>query len=264
MPPVDPVRPLARAPAAILVRPQLAGNIGMAARAMLNFGLTDLRLVAPRDGWPQRDAWAASAGADVVLEAARVFDTVEAAVADLHRVLATTARERGQEKAVLGADGAAASLLELGSANLPTGVLFGPERVGLGNDEVALADAVVSFPVNPGHTSLNLAQAVLIVGYEWWKLASGGEPPHRAPAGVPATRGHLVGFFDQVEAELDAAGFFNPPEKRPVMVRNFRNIFHRLSLTRQDVQTLRGAVQALVRGRRGTRPFPAAPSQDRT
>jgi tRNA/rRNA methyltransferase len=238
-------------PVVILVRPQLAENIGMCARAMLNFGLTEMRLVAPRDGWPKKGARQAASGAAAVLDGARLFDTVEAAIADLNTVYATTARERGQVKPVLAADEAAREVRRLGGEGASVGVLFGPERMGLSNDDVVLADAIISFPVNPDFSSINLAQSVLIVGYEWWKLVSGGEAPI-APTRTspPATREHVLAFFAYLERELDAAEFFTPVEKRPVMLRNLRNIWHRLTMSEQDVQTLRGVIAALVTGHR--------------
>ncbi|WP_307285377.1 RNA methyltransferase [Labrys wisconsinensis] len=241
-------------PVVILVRPQLAENIGMCARAMLNFGLTEMRLVAPRDGWPKKGARQASSGAASVLDGATLFETVQEAIADLNRVYATTARERGQTKPFFAADEAAAEMRTLTEGGSRVGVLFGPERMGLSNDDVGLADAVISFPVNPEFSSINLAQSVLLVGYEWWKLVSGGRAPI-APTRVspPAERRHLLSFFDYLERELDATGFLTPAEKRPLMVRNLRNIWHRLAMTEQDVQTMRGVVAALVTGRRGGR-----------
>jgi tRNA/rRNA methyltransferase len=241
-------------PAIILVRPQLAENIGMCARAMMNFGLEEMRLVAPRDGWPKKGARQASSGAASILDKASLFDSVEEAIADLNFVFATTARERGQIKRVLAADEAARETLTVTGSGGRVGVLFGPERMGLSNDEVVLADAILSFPVNPEFSSINLAQSVLLVGYEWWKAISGGQAPI-APmrASPPATRAHLLAFFAYLERELDAASFFTPEEKRPIMQRNLRNIWHRLELTEQDVQTLRGVVAALVTGRRGGR-----------
>lgn len=241
-------------PVVILVRPQLAENIGMCSRAMMNFGLTEMRLVAPRDGWPRKGARQASSGASAVLDDARLFDTVEEAVGDLNRVYATTARERGLIKPVMAADAAALEMSGLTAEGSRVGVMFGPERMGLSNDDVVLADKLISFPVSPAFTSINLAQAVLLVGYEWWKLASGGAPPiatTRSPQ--PARREHLLSFLDFVEAELDRAAFFNPEEKRPIMTRNLRNIWHRLEMSEQDVQTLRGVVSALVTGRRGAK-----------
>ncbi|MDJ1158430.1 RNA methyltransferase [Chelatococcus sp. SYSU_G07232] len=244
-------------PAVILVEPQMGENIGMAARAMANFGLSELRIVNPRDGWPNDKALATAAGAAHVIEGARIFPDVRSAVADLHYLLATTARERGQMKPILGADGAAAEIHGRISAGERVGVLFGRERIGLENDEIALADAVVTFPVNPAYASLNLAQAVLLVGYEWFKTAQAGALPFAtAERSPPATREGVISFFEYLEAELDAVSFFMPPEKRPLMTRNLRNIFHRIGMTEQDVRTLRGAVVALVQGRRGGRNRP--------
>ena len=246
---------LAGGPAIILVRPQLAVNIGMCARAMANFGLDDLRLVNPREGWPRvgeyRDlAYAAAAGAAHLLDAARVFDSVEAAVGDLHFLYAATARERGQMKSVLVP---ARAMSETAATMEKRGVLFGPERTGLDNDEVALADAVLTFPANPAYASLNLAQAVLLIGYEWFKAAHGDAPPPSAiPRAVspPAQREMVLAFFDFLEGKLDDAGFFRPVTKKPGMRRNLRNFFHRMALTEQDVRTLWGAVVRLVEGPR--------------
>ena len=246
-------------PVIVLVRPQLAVNIGMAARAMANFGLSDLRLVAPKGGWPRTDhyreeAEAAAAGALDLLGSATVFPTVEAAVADLTCVYATTARERGQGKPVLAPDAGMAAWAAPIQAGEKRGILFGPERTGLGNDEVALADAILTFPVNPAYGSLNLAQAVLLVSYEWMKHKGDAALPfgwvERSP---PAERGAVLSFFDYLERELTEAGYFKPDDKQPVMRRNLRNIFHRIGLTEQDVRTLRGAVVRLVEGPRGGR-----------
>ena len=243
-------------PVIVLVRPQLAVNIGMCARAMTNFGLTDLRLVAPREGWPRTDerrdvAYAAAAAGGHLLDAARVFDTTAEAIGDLDYVLATTARERGQAKRVLtpmAAMGETAVRLANGERH---GVLFGPERTGLDNDEVALADAILTFPVNPGHGSLNLAQAVLLVGYEWFRHAVGDAPPFEVPErSPPAKREALFAFFEHLETKLDERGFFRPASKRALMQRNLRNIFHRRGLTEQDLRTLWGAVVRLVEGPR--------------
>jgi tRNA/rRNA methyltransferase len=240
-------------PAIILVAPQLGENIGMAARAMANFGLSDLRLVAPRDPFPNSQAEAAAAGAVHVIEAARVFPDLRSAMADLNWVFATTARERGQMKRVFAADTAMTDSARRIAQGERVGILFGRERTGLENDDIALADAVVTFPVNPAFASLNLAQAVLLVGYEWIK-ASGVHLPFSTPErSPPATREALMSFFDFLEAELDRCGFFVPAHKRPVMTRNLRNIFHRMQLTEQDLRTLRGAAVALVNGRRGGR-----------
>ncbi len=241
-----------QAPAVILIEPQLAENIGTTARAMLNCGLTDLRLVRPRQYWLADKAVAASSGAaGRVLDVARVFDTTEAAIADLNRVFATTARNRFMVKPVVTPRVAAEQMRALTGEGQQCGVLFGPERTGLHNDDVALADAVLSVPLNPDYCSLNLAQAVLLVAYEWFQ-ASLAEPPADMTKGAApaATKEQLVGFFEHLEGELDAAGFFRVSEKRPAMVRNIRNMFQRASLTQQEVGTLRGIVTELVTLRR--------------
>jgi tRNA/rRNA methyltransferase len=243
-------------PAIILVRPQLAVNIGMCARAMANFGLDDLRLVNPRQGWPRTDeyrevAYSAAAGATDLLDAAKLFPSVEAAVGDLHTLYATTARERGQMKAVLSpsvAMGAAAA-----AVGERRGILFGPERTGLDNDEIALADAIITFPTSPTYASLNLSQAVLICGYEWFKAAHGDAPPPPTvlrPQSPPAEREMLLAFFDFLEGKLEDNGFFRPVTKKPGMRRNLRNMIHRMEPTQQDVRTLWGAVVRLIEGPR--------------
>jgi tRNA/rRNA methyltransferase len=248
--------PLGGGPTVILVRPQLAVNIGMCARAMANFGLDDLRLVNPRQGWPRSDeyrevAYSAAAGATDLLDAAKVFPSVEAAVGDLHVVYATTARERGQMRAVLSpgvALGATAA-----AAGETRGILFGPERTGLDNDEVAIADAIITFPSSPTYASLNLSQAVLLCGYEWFKAAHGdAPPPPTIPRAIspPAQREMLLAFFNFLEDKLEESGFFRPVTKKPGMRRNLRNIFHRMEPTQQDVRTLWGAVVRLVEGPR--------------
>ncbi len=233
-------------PAVILVDPQLGQNIGMAARAMLNCGLEELRLVRPRDGWPNSAAESAASGADVVLEKARLFDTTAAAVADLHRVYAATARPRGMITPVVTPRQAAAEMRDNVGAGTRAGVIFGPERSGLVNDDIALADAVLSVPLNPAFASLNLAQAVFVVGYEWL-IAGSGTPARELSLGAtrPATKAELVGLFERLEAALDGRGFLNPVEKRPTMVRNLRNLFQRADLTEQEVRTLHGIVSLL-------------------
>jgi len=243
-------------PAIILVRPQLAVNIGMCARAMANFGLSDLRLVAPREGWPRtgayrKGAYAAAAGAVHLLESARVFDDLRAATADLSFVYAATARGRGQLKPVAMPSQAMPVMAQRVAAGERHGVLYGPERTGLDNDEVAAADAILTFPVNPAYASLNLAQAVLLTGYEWFRAAHGETPPFEVPdRSPPATREMTEAFFAFLEEQLDAREFFRPITKKPVMSRNLRNIFHRMSLTEQDVRTLWGVVVRLVEGPR--------------
>lgn len=255
------------APVVILVAPQMAENIGMAARAMANFGLHELRLVAPRDGWPQKTtrkkgAWQAASGATHILDKAGLYATLPEAIADLHAVYATTARSREQMKRVVTPAELMPELPVRIAGGQRVGILFGRERTGLDNDEVSLADAILTFPVDPKFASLNLAQAVLLVGYEWFKASTGGAAPFPAgPPSVPATREGMVSFFGFLEDSLADAGFF-PPDKRPIMARNLRDIFHRLEMTEQDVRTLRGAMTALVRGRRGgSRPDRAAASR---
>jgi tRNA/rRNA methyltransferase len=253
----DHTRPcLEGGPAVVLVRPQLAVNIGMCARAMANFGLSDLRLVSPREGWPRngvlrKGAHAAAAGAVHLLEAAKLFDTIEAAVADLHFVWATTARERGQHKRVLLPAEAMPETARAIAAGERHGILFGPERTGLDNDEVASADAVLTFPVNPAYASLNLAQAVLLTSYEFRRAATGAAVPfERLQRSPPAPHEMVLSFFAYLEGELERAGFFRPLGKQPVMRRNLRNMFHRMQLTEQDVRTWRGMIVRLVEGPR--------------
>ena len=240
------------APVVILVEPQLGDNIGAAARAMANFGLSRLRLVKPRDGWPNPRAWVAASGADRVLDQAELFDTVEAAIADLTFVLATTARAHDQAKPVVSPEAAAQLMVPKVAAGETVGVVFGRERYGLENHEVSLADYIVTLPVNPAFASLNLAQAVLIIGYEWRKLESGGALPFAMPQkSAPATREQLLAFFGNLERELERVEYFRPPDKRDTMLINLRNIFHRMGPTRQDIQTLQGVIMAIAEGRKG-------------
>jgi len=245
-------------PIVVLVEPQLGENIGTAARAMANFGLTQLRLVNPRDAWPNVHARRAASGADAVLDGAQLFDSVEAAIADCNFVLATTARAHDQAKPVIGPAEAAREMAArlAGAENSESAervaVLFGRERWGLINTEVGLADRIVTFPVNPAFASLNLAQAVLIVAYEWFNVAGGGTlpftMPHRSP---PAGKEQLFAFFATLERELERVEFFRPAEKRETMTINLRNIFTRLAPTQQDIQTLHGVVMAIAEGRKG-------------
>ena len=234
-------------PAFILVAPQMGENIGAAARVMANFGLTDLRLVAPRDGWPNPAAETMSAGAlpDVVKVA--VFDTVEQAIADCAMVFATTARPREMEKPVVGASEA---ISRIRATPARSAVLFGGERAGLPNEAVALADAVLSYPVNRAFASLNLAQAVALLAHGYAEANAGGPPPgFMASKEVPATREELVGMMEHFEEELDRAGFFYPDAKRAPMAQNLRNAFTRAGWTAQEVSTFRGAIKALAMGR---------------
>ncbi len=239
-------------PVVILIAPQLGENIGMAARAMLNCGLTELRLVRPRDAWPSPAAGAAAAGADRVIDEARLFDTTEEAIADLHRVFATSARPRDMAKPVVTPLQAARELRAEAAAGNKTGLLFGPERSGLVNDDIALADAVLTVPLNPAFSSLNLAQAVLLVGHAWYTAADETAPRKlEIGSGRPATKAEVVNFFTRLEAALDETGFLTPPEKRPNMVRNLRNLFHRVAPTEAEVNTLHGIISALRSGRKG-------------
>ena len=244
--------PLLGGPTIILVEPQLGENIGTAARAMLNFGLTALRLVRPRDGWPNRRAVAAASGADAVIDGAELFDSTAAAIADLNSVYATSARRRNMLKPVMTPAHAAGAMRAAAGHGARIGVLFGPERSGLDNDDVSLAEALISVPLNPAHASLNIAQAVLLVGYEWFRAGNEDPGERMEPGGtVAAPRADLLRFFEHLESELDAGGFLRPPEKRPVMVRNIRNMFQRAGLTEREVRTLRGIVAALAGRRRG-------------
>ena len=258
----------AEAPALILVRPQLADNIGMTARAMANFGLGELRLVAPRDGWPNEKARIAASGANFIVDGAQAFATLKEGLAGLHWVCATTARQRDLAKAVLTPEQAVAEMRQRFAAGQRCGVLFGPERNGLETEEVANADATVMAPVNPNFASLNLAQAVLLMSYEWMKQANSGtlgrvttyeaplQPGLRTRGSPPATREELIGLFEQLEGELDRSGFFTAPEKRPSVVQNLRSMFTRMGATEQEIRTLRGIVKALVGGKRSRRESP--------
>lgn len=237
-------------PVVILVKPQMAENIGAAARAMLNFGLGELRLVAPRDGWPNPDARAMASRADAVLDGARVFERTEEAIADLQAVFATTARRRDMVKTLQTPRRAAEQARGLINGGARVGLMFGGERAGLDNDDVALASHLVHIPANPAFSSLNLAQAVLLLGYEWFQ--SGHEGPAESVSANdtrPATAEELLTFFGRLEAALEEGGFFHVAEMRPIMQRNVRNIFQRAGLMEQEVRTLHGVVSALVRGR---------------
>ena len=256
-------------PTLILVRSQLADNIGMVARAMANFGLDNLRLVAPRDGWPNEKARAAASGADYIIDAASVFATIEESIGDLNFVCATTARQRDLAKPVLTPEQAAQQIRRRMEAGQSCGVLFGPERAGLETDEVAMADAIVMAPVNPKFASLNLAQAALLLGYEWLRETQRGtlgrvttyedalQPGMQTRGSPPASKEELIGFFEHLESELDRLGFFNPPHKRQTVVRNVRTMFSRMNATEQEVRTLRGIVATLSHGKGSGRKSPA-------
>src|SRR5580658_3293291 len=239
-------------PVVILVEPQLGENIGAVARAMANFGLSRLRLVRPRQAWPNDKARMMAAGADRILDSAQLYDTLEGAIADCTFVLATTARAHDQAKPVVGPAEAAALMAPRVAAGENVAILFGRERNGLENDEVALADRIVTLPVNPAFASLNLAQAVVIVAYEWFKLASGETLPFAMPQkSAPAPKEQLLAFFAALERELEKVEFFRPPDKRETMQINLRNIFTRMQPTRQDIQTLHGVIMAIAEGRKG-------------
>ena len=237
-------------PSIILSRPQLGENIGAAARAMANFGLDDLRLVAPRDGWPNEKAVHMAAGAVGIVEKARVFENLREALGDLHLVYATTARDRGITKEVLTPEEAAKRLRRASLHGEKTGILFGNERAGLDNDEISLADAVITVPTAE-FASMNLAQTVLVASYEWFR--SGGTTPaaqtEHGPLHRKPTREEIFGLFDHLERELVDSGFLYPPAKHGVMVRAIRATVHRAKLTYQEVQTLRGMIVALVKNK---------------
>jgi TrmH family RNA methyltransferase len=242
---------IGNSPVVILVRPQLADNIGACARAMANGGLFHLRLVAPRDGWPQEKAWRNSSGADRILDEAMVFASVKEAVVDLHHVFATCPRPRHVIKPVLTARGAAAELHEICARDLRAGVLFGPERAGLDNDDMAAADALVRFPLNPAFMSLNLAQAVMVLAYEWW-TANDATLPRLLMTNETrvATKAELENFLTHLVDQLDACGFLRNLPKRDGMVRNIRHFFQRGEVTEQELRTLHGIVTELAIGRR--------------
>jgi tRNA/rRNA methyltransferase len=250
-------------PAIILSHPQLGENIGAAARAMANFGLTDLRLVTPRHGWPDAKATAMAAGAAKVVEEARVFGTLREALGDLNLIYATTARERGITKEVLTPAEAAKRLRAVAARGEKTGILFGNERAGLDNDEISLCDCVITIPT-AHFASINLGQAVLLTAYEWLRAAD-ITPPARlehGPVHRKPTRKELLDLFDHLERELKESGFLFPPEKRDAMVRAVRATIHRARLTYQEVQTVRGMLVALAKGKH--RPRVTKQGADRT
>jgi tRNA/rRNA methyltransferase len=240
-------------PAIILVEPQLGDNIGAAARAMLNCGLMDMRLVRPRDGWPNPRAEAMASGALAVLDQARVFESTADAVAELELVLATTARERDLSRTVLTPRAAAERMDGHIAKGGKAGILFGPERAGLVNDDVILADAVINVPLNPAFSSLNLAQAVLLVGYEWYQTDVTVDAETDWGAAPPATVEDREFFFTRLEEEMDRAGFLFPPHLAPTIKRNIRAMFTRTNLTDQEVRTMHGVISALINPRNRNR-----------
>ena len=229
-------------PVIVLVRPQLGQNIGKAARAMLNFGLTEMRLVAPRDGWPNPDAGPAASGADVVLEQAQVFDTTEAAIADCSLVFASTVRRRDLVMPVVGPEEMAD---RIAASPAQSAILFGPERSGLETEEVALANAIVTVPINPDFGSLNLAQAVILLAYECSRRSSLAQPTAK-DAEPPAPHGELEGMVQQLNAELDAKGYFHPPSRTQATKNTLRTIFTKTGWSSREVKAVRGIVRALV------------------
>jgi tRNA/rRNA methyltransferase len=235
------------APAIVLVRPQLGENIGKAARAMLNFGLTDLRLVTPRDGWPNPSAGPAASGADVVLDRARVFNSVAEAVADCPFVYATTVRKRGLVVPVVSPEEAA---LEIRRQREPSAILFGAERSGLETEEVAIAAKIVTVPVNPEFRSLNLAQAVILLAYEWSKGADLAVPTQADEAEPRAEHEHLEGLIQQLYAALEAADYFHPPDRTPATKNTIRTILTKGGWSTREVQAMRGIVRALSQPRK--------------
>ncbi len=232
----------------ILVEPQLGQNIGAVARAMLNFGLTDLRLVRPRDGWPNQEAVAPAAGADKVLENVKVFPSTHTAIADLNRIFATSCRSHDMVKFIYAPNVALKSLASTAQEGQKVGVLFGSERCGLHNDDLSLCEAHIKIPTNPGFSSLNIAHAVVLIAYEWFlQVTSCPTQVFRTGATHLATGEDVGNFFAHLEEELDRTGFLRHKKKRPTMVRNIRNIFQRAQLTDQEVRTLRGIIRSLVR-----------------
>ena len=253
----DSTKPFAPSPgpAVILVEAQLGENIGMAARAMLNCGLTELRLVSPRDGWPNEDALTASAGADTIINNTQVFDTTADAVADLQLVFAATARPRDMTNRVITPSQAAGEAHRFINEGGSTGVLFGRESKGLKNDDIVQSDAIIMVPVNPAFSSLNLAQAVFAIGHEWFKAEASSDEMAADDLSMPketrpANKAELERLFEHLEEELDASGFLHVAEKRPGMVRNIRNMLQRAGLTEQEARTLRGIITSLVTKRR--------------
>ena len=250
---------LGPAPSVVLCHPQLGENIGTAARAMANFGLHELRLIEPRDGWPNEKAITAASGANWIIDKASVHATLSDALKDMNFVYATTARPRGMIKEVITPEQAGDDMRARIGRGEKVAILFGRERWGLSNDEVSLADVIITAPVNPAFASINIAQAVLLVGYEWYKdqaetlgqqtpeLAALDGPGLQTPDTRPATKEELSGFIGHLERELDIAGFFKTDAKKPGMLRNIRNIFSRATLTEQEVKSLRGIVSSLTR-----------------
>ena len=235
------MRPDAK-PIIVLVRPQLGQNIGKAARAMLNFGLTEMRLVAPRDGWPNPDAGPSASGADAVLEKARVFPTVQDAIADCSLIFASTVRRRDLVMPVVGPEEMADRIAH---SNGRSAILFGPERSGLETEDVALANAIVTVPINPEFGSLNLAQAVILLAYEWSKRSSLSQPTVKELE-TAAPHAELDGLVTQLNEELAAKGYFHPPSRTEATKNTLRTIFTKTGWSSREVKAIRGVIRALV------------------
>lgn len=248
-------------PAIILCEPQLGENIGTAARAMANFGLWDLRLVNPREGWPNAKAVSAAAKADHVIARVQVFDKVEDAVADLSLVFATTARLRDMAKPVLGPDDAADMLASHIAGGAGAGLMFGRERWGLNNAEVALADKIVTLPVEAAFASLNIAQAVLVLAYEWRRASGNDALLFGDQMQAPAPKEELIGLFEHLEGALDDAGFFKTAAKRPTVIANLRAMLGRSGFSSQEVRTLRGVIASLDRQHERSNPARQKPKK---
>ncbi len=250
-----------KAPVIVLIRPQMGENIGAVARAMANFGLTELRLVAPRDGWPNARAWEVSSGAGHILDAAQLYADIPSALADIHTAYATTARGRDIAKRVVTPEEAVKEIIgeasRPNSSTLKNALLFGPERTGLENDDIALCDAFITIPTTPDYFSLNLAQAVVILGYEWFTTTVDSPAanitkitPQNNEQSPPATKEEWAGLFAQLEAYLDEAKYFRVAEKREVMWNNARNMLLRGRFSSQEISTLRGMLRVIWEGRK--------------
>jgi tRNA/rRNA methyltransferase len=257
-------------PIIILTRPQLVENIGAVARAMLNCGLAELRIVAPRDGWPQPTAsghimpvmegwiaerlFAASSGADEVLNNAQLFPDLTTALTDIHHVYATTARDHYMVKPWTTPKLATPIIQQQITDGLKIGILFGPERTGLTHDDMSFANEVLCIPANPVHSSFNLAQAVLIIAYEWYQAQETTILKPRVEQSRPATKAELHNLFERLEREMDISGFYTTEEMRPTMVRNVRNALQRATMTDQEIRTLHGVITALIDGPKRRKP----------
>lgn len=238
-------------PIVVLVSPQLGENIGMTARAMLNCGLTRLRLVRPRCPWPSLVAKSSSAGADLVLDGATLHDSLADALGDTHRAYAMTARPRNMAKTVMTPRDAMPHIQDHITTGETIALVFGAESCGLTNEDISLCTTILTAPINPDFSSLNLSQAVLLVAYEWLLTSQAAPVPHTPlkKGTLPARKEEIYGFYDHLESELDRTRFLRVPEKRAEMVRNIRNIFERATLSTQEVNTLRGIITSLVTGR---------------